>query len=258
MKQRIKKYLPKFILKQYYSNINKRRYSGNAVECPICHSQFKIFKSYGVVERENAECLKCGSLERHRLLWKYLNEKLNFFEGNKPIKVLHFAPERIFFNEFIKSNNINYIPCDLYPEYFNYNEQVQIEKVDITSIPYEDNSFDFILCNHVLEHIPNDKLAMTELFRVMKPGGFGILQVPLDPNLINTYEDFTIITPEAKEVAFGQHDHVRVYGLDYKQRLENVGFKVCVDDFAQTLTKESCFKYGLIESEMIYKCSKEI
>ncbi|WP_223033954.1 class I SAM-dependent methyltransferase [Hanstruepera marina] len=256
MKDRVKNIIPKFILKRYYKYVNYKRYYGSNVKCPICKSEYRIFKTYGLSQRKNAECLNCGSLERHRLLWKYLNEKINFFESKKQFRMLHFAPEKIFYNIFTQVSNLQYIPCDLNPEVFKYNGNIPIEKVDITKIPYKDNAFDFILCNHVLEHIPNDKLAMSELFRVMKPNGFGIFQVPLNPLLNETYEDFSITSPEAREKAFGQKDHVRVYGLDYKEKLESVGFRVNVDDYVKSFDKDLRFKYGFMESERIYNCSK--
>nr|WP_321228517.1 class I SAM-dependent methyltransferase [uncultured Psychroserpens sp.] len=253
-----KKYIPVSLKKKYYRSRNKRNYKGDAVACVICDSKFKVFRTYGLGNRINAECHNCGSLERHRLIWKYLHERTGVFKTKEKIKILHFGPERFFYNAFDSVENIEYVPCDLHPERYDFNGKSKLIKVDITDIPFKDNTFDFILCNHVLEHIPDDHQAMKELYRVMKKDAFGIFQVPLDDDLEITYEDFSITSEEAREKAFGQIDHVRIYGLDYKQRLENAGFNVCVDDYVRSFDKSDIFKYGLSETEMIYNCSKKL
>ncbi|MEP5615486.1 MAG: methyltransferase domain-containing protein, partial [Flavobacteriaceae bacterium] len=123
------------------------------VLCPICNSSFEIFENFGVTKRANARCKNCGSLERHRLLYFYLTEKFNMFKDkNKPTRILHFAPEKMFFDKFVKNEAVQYTPCDLHPKKYNFDGKTKVLKVDITNIPFEDNSFDFILCNHVLEH----------------------------------------------------------------------------------------------------------
>jgi ubiquinone/menaquinone biosynthesis C-methylase UbiE len=132
---------------------------------------------------------------------------------------------------------------------------VPVLKVDITNIPFEDSVFDVILCNHVLEHIPDDLNAMAELYRVLKSGGWGIFQVPLDNRNNSTYEDFSITTPEARQKAFGQKDHVRIYGKDYPDRLRKVGFDVKTNDFALKMSAEERFEYGL-KKQLIYYCEK--
>lgn len=259
MKKKIKKIIPKNILKIFYNYKTQRKINsikGNDVLCPICNSQFKIFGIYGLIKRTNAKCYTCGSLERHRLLWKYLEERKDFFKPKRKIRILHFAPEQIFYDVFVKNEDFEYTPCDLFPEKYKFRDNNRIEKVDITNIPFKDNYFDFILCNHVLEHISNDKLAMSELFRVMKKDGWGIFQVPIDYSREFTYEDFTITQPDEREKEFGQSDHVRWYGRDYKNRLENVGFIVNEDDYVKTFSTIELFKYGLSSSELIYNCRK--
>lgn len=258
------KKLIKFIISDrllsYYRNYKKRQYDkdirGENVFCPICNSWFKYFASFGKVERKNARCHNCNSLERHRLLYLYLKNKLQFFNSNKNLKVLHFAPEYSFYKIFTKMNNINYVPCDLTPEIYNYKGNTKILKIDVTQIPFSDNTFDFIICNQILEHIPNDLLAMQELFRVMKIGGAGILQVPIDYNRAETYEDFSITSPEGRQKAFGQHDHVRWYGRDYSKKLESVGFLATEDDYVNRFSSDDLYKYSLIQTEMIYYCQK--
>jgi SAM-dependent methyltransferase len=253
-----KKIIPGFILRIYRDYRKKKQikpYRGNNVFCPLCNSKFAKFAPFGLVKRENAKCPNCGSLERHRLLWKYLNEKTSLFSDIK-LRLLHFAPEWAFYQIFSQDHNIEYVPCDLLPEKYAYGGNVKIAMVDITNIPFAENYFDVVLCNHVLEHVPDDKLAMSELYRVMKKGAWGIFQVPMDDKRDRTYEDFSISTPEGREKAFGQNDHVRCYGKDYKERLVKVGFDVTEDDYAKSFASDELFKYGFRGSEIIYYCRK--
>jgi SAM-dependent methyltransferase len=231
-------------------------YRGDKVQCPICQSKFSQFAPFGVKKRENVRCHRCRSLERHRLLWKYLHEKTNLFDKKSRISLLHFAPESCFYHAFANDKQINYVPCDLFPEYYNFRKGPNIAKVDITAIPFDDETFDVIICNHVLEHIENDRLAMSELLRVMRKDGWGIFQVPLDYSRLSTYEDFSITDPIERERAFMQKDHVRIYGLDYKDRLAKAGFKVKEDDYVKSISEMEIKKYRLAPDELIYFCSK--
>ncbi|MEQ8928101.1 MAG: class I SAM-dependent methyltransferase [Fulvivirga sp.] len=182
---------------------------------------------------------------------------MKLFENrDKPLRLLHFAPERFFYKLFSNYEMIEYTPCDLFPEIYDYGGKIKVKKVDITQIPFDDQSFDLILCNHVLEHIPDDLRAMSELYRVLSNNGQGIFQVPLDYSKNHTYEDFKITDPKERKIAFGQHDHVRIYGKDYKDSLEKVGFNVEVNDFINQFTKAEKFKYGILKSELIYYCGK--
>jgi SAM-dependent methyltransferase len=259
MSKLIKKLVPKFIIKWERNYRKKRRlklYGGDKVLCPICNSTFIEFGPYGLAPRKNASCLNCGSLERHRLLWLYFNEKTDLFNNDKKIRILHFAPEKAFYDMFSSNHNIDYNPCDLSPESYDYKGNVVVKKVNIVNIPFEDNYFDVILCNHVLEHIPDDSLAISELYRVLKKGAWAILQVPIDYNSEITYEDFSINTPKGREKAFGQFDHLRLYGRDYKDRLMKAGFIVNEDDFIKSFTPDDLFRYGLMDSELVYYCKK--
>jgi SAM-dependent methyltransferase len=226
------------------------------VYCVVCEKSFKRFSPFGRGKRRTAQCPYCDSLERHRLFWKYLNEKTNFKNWNN-ISLLHFAPERIFYERFAAIRNINYVPCDLLPERYKFKNGPATQKIDITSIPFQDNSFDVIICSHVLEHVPDDHLAMTELRRVMKPDGWGIFQVPIDYNRKETYEDFSITSAEGRLKAFGQSDHVRWYGADYKDRLANAGFHVKQDDYVKNFTREEMAKYGFSPQELIYYVTRK-
>jgi len=259
VKKIIKKIIPGFIRRQYRDFRNRKellQYAGDKVQCPICNSKFNEFAPFGLVTRKNARCHTCDSLERHRLVWMYLKTETDFFTSSKTLRLLHFAPEKTFYDKFSVQPNIEYYPCDLFPEVYNFNGKVEIKKADITNIPFEDNYFDVILCSHVLEHIPDDRKAMLEIYRVMKNDGWAILLVPIDYNRETTYEDFSITGPEERLLAFGQSDHVRWYGRDYKDRLAENGFKVIEDDYIKNFSSGDLFRYGLIASELIYYCKK--
>ena len=259
LKKLLVKVTPHFILKYRYlkkkQKLNKF-YEGNTVECTICKSTYRQFRPYGLIERKNARCPNCNSLERHRLLWKFLHEKTDIMKPKKSIKILHFAPEPFFYRFFDNVDNVDYFPCDLYPDKYKYQGNSVIRKVDITSIPFENDYFDFILCNHVLEHITDDSLAISELYRVMKRNGQGIFQVPIIYSLEQTYEDTSLTSPEERLKAFGQEDHVRRYGCDYIDRLRLPGFEVIEHDFVKTFSKDELFKYGFEDHELIYICKK--
>jgi ubiquinone/menaquinone biosynthesis C-methylase UbiE len=177
----------------------------------------------------------------------YLKRETDFF--SKKIKVLHFAPEAAFLEKFKKLKNISYDTIDL-------NSPLADIKADICNLPINSDSYDFILCNHVLEHIIDDEKAMKELYRVLKKGGTGIFQVPLNMSNKQTYEDFTITDPKERNKAFGQYDHVRVYGMDFFERLEKVGFKVEKCEYTLKLSEEEKIKYCLPKKEIIPICVK--
>lgn len=153
-------------------------------------------------------------------------------------------------------SHIHYTPCDMFPEHYAFGGKVPVVKADITQLPFATNSFDAIICMHVLEHIPYDHKAMCELYRVLKPGGWAIIMVPLDESRATTYEDFSITTPEGREKAFGQQDHVRWYGNDYPQRLEAAGFHCrqwLADDEMETSVIS---RYGFENERIVYQCFK--
>ncbi len=218
---------------------------------PIDGRGFRLFLPYGYgKQRNNVLSPSTLSLERHRLLWLYLMNKTNFFDATTRIKLLHFAPEQAFYQRFKNLKHVDYTTTDLVSPLADV-------KADICNLPFEDNSFDWIFCNHVLEHIPDDKQAMKELYRVMKPGGVGIFQVPLDTSRQHTFEDDTITNPTERAKIFGQYDHVRVYGLDFFERLAAVGFQVNALDYTAAMTSESIVKYGLAAGELIPICVKQ-
>ena len=219
---------------------------------PIDGKSFRKFLPYGYgKQRPNALSPSTLSLERHRLMWLYLQNETDFFKANVPVKkkVLHMAPEQCFLARFKKLNHIDLITADLYSPIVDV-------KVDICELPFEENSFDIIFCNHVLEHIEDDKKAMKELYRVLKPGGFGIFQIPQDYSREKTYEDLTITLPEDRAKHFGQYDHVRIYGLDYFDRLRSVGFKVDEVNYSKKLPQQEVDKFRLMKDEILPVCFK--
>jgi len=210
---------------------------------PIDGKGFKSFLPYGYGEqRNNVLSPSTLSLERHRLLWLYLKSETDFFTANK--SVLHFAPEQCFLNRFRALKNLEYTTTDL-------ESPIADVKADICNLPFKDNSYDIILCNHVLEHIPDDTKAMQELYRVMKPGGFGVFQIPQDLNRGLTFEDDTITDKAERSKIFGQYDHVRIYGRDYFDKLRSFGFTVKEVDFTATLTDAEITTYCLAQGEII-------
>ncbi len=216
---------------------------GNKFTDPIDGKSFKKFLPYGYESpRENVLSPSTLSLERHRLLWLYLVNETDFFTKHQ--KVLHFAPEQAFYKRFKKMGNIEYTTTDL-------NSPLAEIKADICNLPFQNDSFDVILCNHVLEHIPNDTKAMQELYRVMKPGGWGIFQIPQDLKREKTFEDDFITDKKERARIFGQYDHVRIYGRDYFDKLRSIGFTVEEVDYTSSLPKEDVEKYRLAKGEII-------
>lgn len=221
---------------------------GDKFTDPIDGKSFKNFLPYGYeTQRSNVLAPGTLSLERHRLLWLYLQNETNFFTA--PLKVLHFAPEQAFYSRFKKQQNLNYTTTDLLSPLADV-------KADICNLPFDDNSYDVILCNHVLEHIPDDKKAMQELYRVLKPGGLGIFQIPQDLSRKTTFEDNSITDKHERAKIFGQYDHVRVYGRDYFDKLRNVGFTVIEEDYTKKLTPADVHKFCLANGEIIPVCYK--
>ena len=179
------------------------------------------------------------------MIYWYIINKTNILHSQKTIKLLHIAPEKNLQKVLKAFSKIKYINGDLNP-------LVADRKIDITDINFGNDYFDFIICNHVLEHIQDDRKTMSEIFRVLRPGGKAILQVPISKYNKETFEDFSIILPEEREKYFGQKDHVRIYGKDYKKRLESVGFKVELYDIKKNLSIQDIKKYGLNEEEILY------
>ena len=222
--------------------------SGDKFTDPIDGKSFRKFLSYGYNKlRKNALSPSTLSLERHRLLWLYLKNETVLFE--KKIKLLHFAPEQAFYKRFKKLRNIQYDTIDI-------NSPLAKIKADICDLPIKENTYDFILCNHVLEHVLDDNKAMSELYRVLKKGGTGIFQVPIDMKREKTFQDDSITDKLERNKIFGQYDHVRVYGKDYFNKLEDTGFKVQQIDYSKKFSDKEILKFSIIKGEIIPVCTK--
>lgn len=216
---------------------------GDKFTDPIDGKSFKMFLPYGYgTQRNNVLAPGTLSLERHRLLWLYLKNETDFFSAAK--KVLHFAPEQAFYKRFKNQKNLDYTTTDLLSPLADV-------KADICNLPFEDNSYDIILCNHVLEHIPDDTKAMQELYRVLKPGGMGIFQIPQDLNRDKTFEDDSITDRDERAKIFGQYDHVRIYGRDYFDKLRSIGFTVVEENYTKKLSAIEVEKFCLAPGEII-------
>ena len=244
---------------------------GNKFTDPIDGKSFKSMLPYGYeTQRNNVLSPSTLSLERHRLLWLFLNEQTDFFhsdsvsnssntitkkirlrdaEKNSVLKVLHFAPEQAFYKLFRNQKNLDYTTTDLFSPLADV-------KADICNLPFNDNQYDVILCNHVLEHIADDTKAMQELYRVLKPGGMAILQIPQDLKRTTSFADDSITDQKERAKIFGQYDHVRIYGRDYFDKLRSIGFTVIEEDYTNKIAPELVEKYCLATGEIIPVCFK--
>ena len=221
---------------------------GNTYTDPIDGKSYRRFLPYGYAKvRENVLAPGTLSLERHRLFWLYLKNETTFFSA--PLRVLHFAPEQAFVQKFKKQKNLTYTTTDL-------NSPIADVKADICDLPFKDNSFDFIICNHVLEHIPDDTKAMQELYRVLAPSGTAIVQVPYDAKREITFEDNTITDQSERTRIFGQYDHLRVYGMDYFKKLSSIGFDVNALDYTSGISSDDIERYRLCKGELLPVCKK--
>lgn len=248
------------ILDRIKKKISLLSHAGSNYQCPFCDYKSKDLKIVGhdlpvLIEkhvigggRRAAGCYKCESRDRERLLYAFIIKELDL---SKDISILHIAPEPKLSKILLDRNFKEYICGDLFTGNYYYPEHVK--NINILSIPYENNYFDLIICNHVLEHIPEDAKAMKEILRVLKPGGKAILQVPISKNNQKTHEDFSISDPQKRKELFGQFDHVRIYGQDYVTRLENAGFTV-----QRVNISDKYKKFGVNPEEDIFFCKKEI
>jgi predicted SAM-dependent methyltransferase len=222
------------------------RYNAAIGYCPVCASGVDRFRPFGTPRREKARCPNCGSLERHRLVWCFFKLWTNLFDGQAK-SVLHIAPERAMSERIGSIPGVDYLTADL-------ESPLAMVKMDLTDIQYPDNSFDVILCSHVLEHIPDDGAAMREMYRVLKPGGWAAVQVPISGKV--TYENWGAVSEEDRVSNFGQWDHVRKYGVDIADRLKLAGFDVThrrpMSELGPLLTMKMAIK-----NQDIFYCVKQ-
>lgn len=261
---RFKQYLKpaKIVLDSWRFSREAHNHVGTRYECPFCgfHSKdlallgidspaARKYETIGMGIRPGM-CWKCRAKDKEKLLFLYLRDTAKIFDGH-PLRLLHIAPENIIAQRILPMESIDYICGDFFAKGYMYPPYVRNMNVLNLLLPNED--FDIVMCNHVLEHIEDDRKAMRELYRVLRKGGIGILQVPMSKILEKTLENPNVQTPKEKLEVFGQIDHVRLYGKDYKERLEESGFRVELVHFPADLTE----KYGLDKNEDLYICHKD-
>lgn len=230
-------------LKLTRQELQKHGAGNDAKMCPVCLVQFSSFAPFR--NRPHARCPHCGSFERHRLSWLYLKRHTTLF--TEPTRFLHFAPEDILRARISNNLNVSYTAA-------SYDPEKPDESIDIQRLPFAEGSFDLLYCSHVLEHIPDDRLAMRELARVLRPGGRALIMIPIK-NRDATYEDPTITSPEERTKHFGRHDHLRWYGRDVMTRLSEAGFQVKLVYHNEELSIEEQVRFG-VQAEPIFDCTK--
>ena len=218
-------------------------YRGNGVECPCCGSRFSRFMP-GLSHRATRVCPRCGAQERHRALWLYMRERTDLFHRPQ-LSILHWAPEYALQRSLSALPNAAYVSADL-------DGHEALQHMDMTDVPFKDGAFDLVVCVHVLEHVPDDRKAIREMVRVLKPGGMALLLVPIVLEQLTRENDPAVVTPEQRREAYWQEDHVRLYGGDFPQRLEEEGFDVTVDGWIRTLDQATLERYGLFPLEDVY------
>lgn len=224
-------------------------YRGNRYYCICCDTSFRIFLDYGYIKRINVLCPSCHALERTRVLMYYLQQEVQLFE--RPLKILHFAPEMSIEKKIKASIHKDYISADI-------NQNLADHKIDITDIPFENDTFDLVICSHVLGHVPDEAKAIDELYRVVKPSGEVIVMTVIDPLLTETFEDDKVITISERIKIFGEHDLVRRHGVDFQSRLKRQQIQITKKDYRLTFSKEDQIRYSLGDGnrEMIFSCTK--
>ena len=229
-------------------------YLGKGKQCPLCGCQRRKFLPYGyVTSRENALCPNCLSLERHRLLWLWLVRESDIGRGAMALpKMLHIAPEVALMRKFKKmyaSTPDRYVTADL-------ESPLADMHFDVQQIPLEAESFDAVICNHIMEHVEDDGKALRELYRIMRRGGWGVILSPVELEREKTFEDDTITDPAERTRIFGQYDHRRIYGRDYAARLREAGFEVYDIDYKNELSKAEQELYALPADHLYIVCKQ--
>ncbi len=248
-RNKIKKGLPGPVLgplRKFRFLLRKISSFGRGHYCPVCHSHVRKWRPVTYGAAANLQCPVCFSLERHRLDWLFLSQRTNLLDTT-PKRFFHVAPESFIIPNFRKVDSIQYITGDLK----RYSAMIQL---DLTAIPFRAGFFDTIYCSHVLEHIQDDRKALAELFRISKPGGWAVLQVPI--TVEKTLEDPTILDPAERERVFGQHDHVRRCGLDYVDRMRAVGFNSKIFPAGEIITAQDSSCLGIQLARMVIYCEK--
>jgi SAM-dependent methyltransferase len=214
------------------------------VRCPLCGHDFDRFRN--AWNRPDALCWRCGAHERHRAQWLLFERRPELLAGARSL--LHFSPEWCLRRRLSAIPGLRYVTTDLDPA------QAADLRLDVTALDLPDDSFDAVICSHVLEHVPDDRAAMRELHRVTAPGGFTLVMVPLALDRAQTFEDPSITAPDERLRAFLQHDHVRLYAPDIADRLRAAGFAVEIVDTAGELGPDQAARHGLLASDLIFLC----
>lgn len=267
VKRLLKRLVPQHLRQLRYALYDRIQYLpvllwnlGNRLQCPFCGWRFRSFRPGGPESplfarqkvipggrRPNVSCPRCDSNDRERHLFLFLKNKTDLF--SRPVRLLHLAPEPCLRRAIEAHSSIRCVTADL--------EDPRVAVwMDVTRIPHREDTFDVILCNHVLEHVPDDRKAMTELLRVLRPGGWAVLQVPIAPDLLRTLEDPSVRSPGERLRLYGQKDHLRLYGSDYTERLAAAGFDVTVCDYQEELGAATCARHALLSGEKLFVCRK--
>ena len=235
-------------IRAFYNGVTAPLFAGDRFNCPCCERSFGRWRIYAseAAGDSSSMCPWCGALGRHRVDWLFLRDRTNIMRD--PIRLLHVAPEISLGRRFQTLANVDYLSAD-------YDSTLAMERMDIRDIPYPDESFDAVVCNHVLEHVDDDRRALREVHRVLQTGGWAMLQVPLDLSR-TTFEDPTVTDPRERTRLFGQYDHVRIYGRDYDERLRRVGFEVETSWYAAEFPDVDIERMGLDRNERVNLCWK--
>jgi SAM-dependent methyltransferase len=221
--------------------VRSLRHRGDAVNCPCCEGDFDNFIAHR--GRPHAKCPRCGSLERHRLLISFMRRHTDLFAA--PLSVLHIAPEYSLQRRLRRLENLEYRSADL-------DSPLAMDSVDLLDMPYPDASFDVVICNHVLEHVADDRLALREIRRVLAPGRYAILMSPIDEEIPETLEDPTVTSPSERHRVFGQSDHLRRYGRDFGERVAAEGYTVDAVRYIERLPPADIAHQGLRRESKVF------
>jgi len=232
------------VAKRKRSSVEKET-SGARFYCPVCGHWYSRFAPFGLRGRRNARCPGCGALERHRFLWLYMIGRQRVLRPGS--RILHVAPEPCIQQRLLTGHHVRYLGID------RYDDDANAEQQDLTDLPYPENAFDLIICNHVLEHIPDDRKAISEIARVLRPSGHALITVPIDRDRQATYEDPAITAPSERHKAFGHPYHVRVCGWDYADRIRSTG--MAVFEAHSTAMTEHHRRINRINKTVLYDCT---
>ncbi|MDX1995156.1 MAG: methyltransferase domain-containing protein [bacterium] len=273
-RQKIKAALPlktRRQVREIYRFVRSTARRGGSVTCPCCGWSFRSFSSGGASPPRAALCTRCASLERHRWMWLYIQNHTSLLntllpyanaalDKNERMHLIHFAPEISLARSFSKQPHVRYTGVDL--ELTEFVGDYVNARMDVTCLGFSENTFDALICNHVLEHVEDDLAALREFHRILKPGGIALISVPVKMDQM-TYEDPSITSPSARKRHFEQEDHVRVYGCDIVQRLQEAGFCVEVHS-TRDIEPDAAARFGLwrVEygqrrEEIIFHCVKK-